>query len=305
MVVRLKVFIVVAVIVSVSALLLWLWFALGNIIPHRYAVEDPGVKFLEFENGSIRYQENGTGSEGILFLHGFNGSLGNWELVWPYLDNCRRSVRIDIPGFGASDWQTESFTLTDQARRVIAFLDKINLSRVTVVGTSMGASLAAWLASTYPERIKGAVLLAPSGLTGSLTYKGIMGHLYHPGPANRFATRLAKTRLFNFLYPRSRLLQGLTVTSSYGPSWDEAINKIQQPVAILWSKGDRTVPFAYSGKVDELISNSILIPLDKSVRHNIPGKEPKLVANLACTIAKMESGKDVALEVNKVMKTLN
>lgn len=285
------------------ALLSWLWFALDRAIPRSYPVDDPGTMFLEFDNGRIRYQSTGAGSEGILFLHGFNGALGNWKPVWPLLEDCPRRVRIDLPGFGASDWQTESFSLPDQAQRVLAFLDAINLQRVTVVGYSMGASLSAWLAATYPDRIKGAVLLAPSGLTGSLTYGGIRGHLYHPGPANRFATKLAKTRIFNVLYPRSRLLQALTVTASYGAPWDQAIAKIQQPVAILWSKGDRTVPFDYAGKVDQLIWNSILIPLDESVGHAIYRKEPKLVANIACTIAQMDLGEDVTEAVNEVIES--
>jgi pimeloyl-ACP methyl ester carboxylesterase len=264
-------------------------------------VEDAGTKFAEFDSGRIRYQEVGAGQEGTLFLHGFNGALGNWEVMWPLLNGCSRSVRIDIPGFGASDWETESYTLPDQANRIIDFLDAIGLERVTVVGKSMGGSLAAWLASAYPERVKATVLLAPSGLTDSLTYEGVRGYLYHPGIANSFATSLANLRIYKYLFPQSRLLQALTVTSSYGPAWDDAIKQIRQPVVIIWSEGDTVVPYAYAREVNRLIDNSVLITVDETVGHNIPGMKPGLVANIACARSNMDSDGDLSKTVSEVM----
>ena len=294
--------ILVILLFAVVALFLSSLYILGTVSPNAYPVDEEGFSFMEFESGRIRYQDTGSGPHAVLFLHGFNGSLDGWAKVQEYMGSCvPRIIRVDLPGFGASDWQTRSYTLNDQAQRLIAFLDAKNVQTVTAVGASMGGSLAAWLAASYPERVKTAALLAPSGATGSLIYEGVKGYLYRPGAANRIATVLVKTSLFKYLFPRSRLLQALSVTSSYGAPWDEAVQKIQQPVAILWSKGDIGVPFAKARKVESMIANSVLFPLDTGVGHNIPRKKPELVAKMSCAIANLSSAEDLADTLNTVM----
>jgi pimeloyl-ACP methyl ester carboxylesterase len=88
----------------------------------------PGTKTARFDEGTIRYQDAGDGTHAILLLHGFNGHLGQWDGVWRELADCAcRRIRIDLPGFGDSTWQTDAFGVPDQVERVIALLDRLGV----------------------------------------------------------------------------------------------------------------------------------------------------------------------------------
>lgn len=268
------------IIIAAAAMLPFVIIA--RVMPSWYAADEvEGALMAEFSDGHIRYQDVGTGDTTFLFLHGFNGHLGQWHPVWRELEACAcRRLRIDIPGFGESDWRTDDFGVQEQAQRIVALLDRLGIRRVVLVGTSMGASISAWIASHYPERVEQVVLMAPSGFPGSLTYPGLFGRLVRPGVLNSMATWIARTPLYGSLFPRSRALQALTVTASYGAPWQAALGQIRAPTLILWSRGDTTAASDAAERVHHAIPGSTLILLDEATGHSIPNSRPELVARV-------------------------
>ncbi len=239
----------------------------------------PGTQTARFPGGTIRYQEAGQGKHAILFLHGFNGHLGQWDGVWRELQGCAcRRIRIDLPGFGGSSWSTNAFGVGEQVDRVVALLDRLGVDTVTLVGTSMGGSVAAAIAADHPDRVSNLVLVAPSGYPGSLVQSGVFGTLARPGLPNRAATLIAKSPLFGVLYPNSRALQALTVTATYGRRWSDLLAKVRAPTLIVWARGDQTTPYAFAAPVQQAIAGSELISLDASTGHLVPAERPQLVA---------------------------
>jgi pimeloyl-ACP methyl ester carboxylesterase len=239
----------------------------------------PGTETARFPGGTIRYQEAGEGKQAILLLHGFNGHLGQWDGVWRDLEDCAcRRIRMDLPGFGGSAWSTNAFGVPEQADRVLALLDRLGVDTVTLVGTSMGGSVAAAIAAEHGDRVQGLVLVGPSGYPGSLVQSGLFGRLARPGFPNRAATLIAKSPLFGVLYPNSRALQALTVTATYGRRWSELLSRIRAPTLIIWARGDQTTPYAFAAPVERAIAGSELISLDASTGHLVPGERPELVA---------------------------
>lgn len=259
--------------------------ALGLIGPQapEYVHVDE-TRTVELDGGCFRYQSTGTGAEALVFLHGFNSQLSIWNTVWPLLVEAGHSIRLDIAGYGGSDWPSASYSLPMQAARVIMFMDALGLTRVTLVGVSMGGSLAAWIAAHHPDRVKGLLLLAPSGYPGALRYRGLFGKLLLSDAPNRWATQLARTALYRRLYPRSRALHALTVAASYGEPWARALEAIRVHAWLLWSRGDATVPFSYADAVTRAIPASTLVPLADRVGHDIPANRPELIGKLACRI---------------------
>ena len=248
-------------------------------------IQVEGADTAILKGGVIRYQDVGEGSHGVLLLHGFNGQLGVWNRVWPHLSACGRVIRLDIPGYGGSNWRTEDYSLPIQAKRVVAFMDAIDLEKATLVGASMGGSLAAWMAAEYPERIQSAVLIAPSGYPSALTHEGLFGQILGPGPVNWAATRIARTSLYRRLFPRSKALHALTVSASYGEGWASILQRIQAPTLLLWSVADPVASPESAEAVHERIPNSALIWLDSAARHDIPNARPELVAAVACLVS--------------------
>ena len=265
-----------------------------------------GSQTVKLEKNLLRYAISGPkSSEGILFLHGFNNQLSAWSAVWPHLKNCGTQVRMDIPGYCGSvigsNLGSNAYSLPAQAERVIAFIDALGFSRVTLVGVSMGGSLSAWIASNYPERVKGLILLAPSGYPGSLQYGGIYGKLVKPGMLNRLATQIASSGLYRSLYPDSRALQALSVTASYGDPWAEALGKIKTNSWVLWSRGDFGVHFNYAEAVAKTIPSSTFVPLAANAGHDIPGNRPELIAKLACLVHKGTPHEQIMSEIKNIL----
>lgn len=264
---------------------------------------DPGPvedeHFATLNEGTIRYQVAGRGKSALLFLHGFNQQLSSWDAVWSHLGNCPvRRVRLDVPGFGASHFDTEDFSLRTQADRLAAFLDALNIDRATVVGGSMGGSLAVSFAAKHPERVERLVLLAPSGFPGSLQHRGLFGQVVKPGFPRQAAAWLAATPVYKALFPDSVALQATTVTKSYGPAWLEDLKKTQTPTFIAWSKSDRTANAEDAPEVADALQNSTLFWLNENAGHGIHQTRPAFVAEVACLVAQGTNPQNVAVSLS-------
>ncbi|HEU4603540.1 MAG TPA: alpha/beta hydrolase [Steroidobacteraceae bacterium] len=270
----------IALVGAIVILAIAMMMFINRVMPSAYAVPDvPGQQWLKTASGTIRYQVMGEGDTAVLFLHGFNSHLGQWEGVWTRLRSSPyRFVRIDLPGYGQSSWRESDFTLSAQASRVVSLMDHLKLERAVLVGTSMGGSLAAWIASRNPNRVSGLALLAPSGYPGSLTYPGLFGWLIRPGPAHAAARWICSTSIYGTLFPRSRARQALSVTAGYGEPWADSLRGIATPTVILWARGDPTTNSDAAAAVNASIGGSVLLLLDKSTGHGIASTRPDLVA---------------------------
>jgi len=100
----------------------------------------------------------------LVFLHG----LGSSSLVGlrhiadhPALAGHER-VLIDLPGFGHSPAPATWFaTIEDQAAVAAAVMEAMDLSPATIVGHSMGGSVAITLAARWPERVTRLIVAEP------------------------------------------------------------------------------------------------------------------------------------------------
>ena len=261
----------------------------------------PSAKNMSFALGNIRYEtkqsklNNHSKSHQILFLHGFNNHIRPKKLKWDKVDECASGIRLDLPGFGESKWDTNDYTLPTQAKRVIKFLDNLQIKKVTIQGGSMGGSLAAWIAAFYPERVNALLLAAPSAYPNGLVYPGWRAYLVKDRLITKYANILSQTKIYKKLFPNSKALQSLSVGSSYGEPWKKALPKIKAPTVIMWSTGDKGVPFKYSGEVNSLIPNSILIPIAREVGHNMTPRL-EMISELVCKLFNNTKLENIAMK---------
>lgn len=91
-----------------------------------------------------------------LFLHGFMGSSQDWREVTSVLSGRSRCLTVDLPGHGDSvGLPPGAYTIRGAARTLLGLLDELDVERPAVVGYSMGARLALYLALRHPERCAG------------------------------------------------------------------------------------------------------------------------------------------------------
>ena len=121
---------------------------------------------------NIHYETFGeVGAPPVLLLHGFASSgRVNWVSTgWTdFLVKEGFYVIVpDFPGHGQSDKPHDAahYPAPEMARMMIALLDGMNLSRAHVMGYSMGARVAAFMALLAPRRVCALVL---SGMAGNL-----------------------------------------------------------------------------------------------------------------------------------------
>jgi pimeloyl-ACP methyl ester carboxylesterase len=104
--------------------------------------------------------------DSVLLLHGQPGAATDWQRLEAALGGRVRTLAIDRPGWDGSSPATD---LAGNTRMALAALDRAGASRATVVGHSLGAAVAAWLASTHPQRVGRLVLVAPAANVDSLS----------------------------------------------------------------------------------------------------------------------------------------
>jgi 2-hydroxy-6-oxonona-2,4-dienedioate hydrolase len=111
-----------------------------------------------------RVLECGDGVDNILLLHGAGSRADRWRFNIGPLAAAGFTVRaIDLPGHGFADKSPDlEYTTPAFAAHVISYLEGTGAS--TIVGTSLGAHVATWVALARPELVKAVVLVGATGL---------------------------------------------------------------------------------------------------------------------------------------------
>lgn len=104
---------------------------------------------------------SGSGSP-LVFIHGFSLDQRLWQAQVPVFEKHYQVLRYDLRGFGQAPPPTEPYTHHADLK---ALLDELQLPPAILVGLSLGGSVAAHFALTYPEHTR-AVVLVDSLLAG-------------------------------------------------------------------------------------------------------------------------------------------
>lgn len=113
-------------------------------------------------------------SPALLALHGWLDNAGSFALLAPLLATQYHVIALDLPGHGHADHLPAgaSYHYVDYVRVVLAAIDALQLDRLTLLGHSLGAGIAALTAAAAPGRIAQLLLiegLGPLGDDGSHT----------------------------------------------------------------------------------------------------------------------------------------
>jgi len=210
--------------------------------------------------------ENGSP---VLLVHGLGGRAEDWEKLAPFLRKARYRVYLpDLPGFGQSERPTNfSYSVTDQSKIVVGFLDAMGLKQVDLGGWSMGGWIAQLVAANNPNRISRLMLFDSAGLYvkpewDTRLFTPIspaeiekLDKLLMPHPPNLpdFVTRdiLRTSREHAWVMQRSldTMLQGRETT-------DALLPQLKMRVFIVWGELDQITPLSEGEAIHRLIPQS-------------------------------------------------
>jgi pimeloyl-ACP methyl ester carboxylesterase len=98
----------------------------------------------------------------VVFVHGLGGSHLNWCLIGPQLAAGRRTVALDLHGFGLTAGTRASSTVQRNARLLDRFIRELVGTPVILAGNSMGGLISLLETSAAPAMVRGLVLLDPA-----------------------------------------------------------------------------------------------------------------------------------------------
>lgn len=104
----------------------------------------------------LSYTDHGKG-EAIVFLHGYCESKAIWSQFDTALSKIHRIVCIDLPGYGDSE-AIEHLSMETMAESVYEVLNSLKLSKLILIGHSMGGYVALAFAEKHPGMLSGLVL---------------------------------------------------------------------------------------------------------------------------------------------------
>lgn len=122
----------------------------------------PEPKLLEISDIlSLRYEKTGDGPP-LVLMHTIRTQLEYFHSLAPVLAKSYTVYAIDLPGHGRSPIDSRArFDEPYFRQGVIGFIEKLNLTDVTLVGESIGGALALTVAAAIPQRVKRAFAINP------------------------------------------------------------------------------------------------------------------------------------------------
>ena len=105
--------------------------------------------FATIEGRRVYYEVKGQGPA-IVLIHGFSLDTRMWDPQFDAFAQSHRVVRYDISGYGRS---TVPETLISSSNELAALLKALGIDKTTVVGMSMGGSVAINFTLEHPEMV--------------------------------------------------------------------------------------------------------------------------------------------------------
>ena len=111
-------------------------------------------KYVEIHGSKMHYIDEGSGDP-ILFLHGNPTSSYLWRNIIPYIVPHGRCIAPDLIGMGKSDKPDIDYRFFDHSKYLEGFIEKLDLSNITVVLHDWGSGLGFHYAMRNESNIKG------------------------------------------------------------------------------------------------------------------------------------------------------
>lgn len=118
----------------------------------------PETQLKDFK---MHYVEQGTGSEAVVFVHGFVSTHRWWQPTLKRLPTSFHAYAVDLRAAGDSEQIDSGHTLAQYADDLHQFVQAMELEKFTLVGHSMGGGVAMQYALHYQDRLKALVLVDP------------------------------------------------------------------------------------------------------------------------------------------------
>jgi pimeloyl-ACP methyl ester carboxylesterase len=242
-----------------------------------------GARFVETRSGRVHVVDEG-GGPAVLLIHGSGRGIADWQVgVIERLAQRHRVVAFDCYGFGFSERNPRFVYGYDLwVRQAIDLLDALGIEQVTVVGVSVGGTLACILAADHPDRVDHVVTVGtgiavdPAQIVPAIPGVGelMMANKTMSGPAKTPEHREALEAGYRIKGTRAALLAYIRRQFIIdGPRLFRGVfEDVQAPVLHVSGAEDRNIPPEAARALSKRTSGTfVLIP---GSSHNVHTDAP-------------------------------
>jgi len=171
-------------------------------------------EFIELDDGSLVHvrDEGILEKDVIVLIHGFNGSLFNFEPMVSYLKDNFRILSLDLPAHGLTGAIKSNFYSYEGFEKLITDILKVkSIEKFYLVGHSMGGVISWKYALNNLERISGLIIIGSPFIGSENEYKKFQSENAPP-----IAFKLLETKIMRFMLkyftPRFLVKEGVSKT---------------------------------------------------------------------------------------------
>jgi len=120
------------------------------------------MPYVKINNSDIYFEEEGNGSETLVFGHSMLFNLRMFDSQVAYLKHDYRCIRFDFKGHGKSESTPNGYDLDSLTEDIAELINLLDCKPCHFIGFSMGGMVALRMAIKYPELIKSLILIDTS-----------------------------------------------------------------------------------------------------------------------------------------------
>jgi pimeloyl-ACP methyl ester carboxylesterase len=243
----------------------------------------PPSRFVTIDGVRLHYRDEGRGPV-VVLLHANYASLFMWEPWAAALKGRYRVIRLDLPAHGLTGPEPSGdYTLQRIQSLFERFVDERGLQRFTLVGTSIGGTVAMRYAADHPERVDRLALISPGSLEKRVRGRTTPAEVPKIADVVTWILPKAFTRfmLRNDYGDPARVSEA--VVDEWWSMWmrdgnraamlgllrqyvsggvEEKIRSVRVPVLLLWGERNKRVPVALAYETRDLLVNAPEVRLE-------------------------------------------
>src|ERR1700730_7688246 len=237
--------------------------------------QEPAAKDVTVFGCRLHYLEAGR-ADPVLLRHGTGGEGARWMPTIKGLAPSFRVIALDQIGFGQSDKPLTMYHSGVFAGFLAGFMQAIGVQRATIIGQSMGAAAALYLAVHHPDKVERLVLVDGGGYRSASDPPPAPPNWHDRQIANAGTLAESREYLEKLYYDHSlitdkmveqnlilRLRSAYTIESmqmanarGLGGVRDEAVRAVKAPRLLVWGMNDPLSPVASADKLNAAIKGS-------------------------------------------------